>query len=100
MEITFTPWATGGRIISSTRVGFCLVPISAGMENPYTSASINPTFSPSAAIAVARLAVIELLPTPPLPLATAMTRVREFGSENGVRRPASESRSSLRCSGS
>ena len=34
MEMTFTLCATGGRIISSTRVGDCVMPISPGTEKP------------------------------------------------------------------
>ena len=51
---------------SSTR------PSSPGIENPCTSASTSPTASPRAASATARFAVIVDLPTPPLPLVTAM----------------------------
>ena len=43
------------------------------------SASMTPTLSPCAASAAARFAVMEDLPTPPLPEVTAMTRVRESG---------------------
>src|SRR5690554_7518288 len=86
--------------MSSTRVGFCEMPISDGMEKPWTSASINPTFSPWEASWQARFAVIEDLPTPPLPLATAITRVDEDGSENGVRRLARDARRAARgCGG-
>ena len=42
---------------------------------PQMSASSTPTVSPRAASAAARLAVTDDLPTPPLPLATASTRV-------------------------
>lgn len=66
------------------------------------SASTTPTFRPSAAIAAARLTVTEDLPTPPLPEATAYTRVSEPGLANGTSRsavpPRSEEASSLRCS--
>ena len=42
-----------------------------GMECPYTSASTRPTVSPLCAIATARLAVTDDLPTPPFPEAIA-----------------------------
>ena len=45
-----------------------------GIEKPQMSASRTPTVKPLAAIAAARFTVTELLPTPPLPLATATTR--------------------------
>src|ERR1022692_4273060 len=48
------------------------------------SASTTPTFCPAAASAAARLTVTEDLPTPPLPLATAYTRVSEDGWANGI----------------
>jgi hypothetical protein len=72
IEIAFTPWPIGGRIISPTRVGFAPPsPRIPGIENPKTSASTIPTASPRAARATARLAVIVDLPTPPLPLVIA-----------------------------
>ena len=68
------------------------------------SASITPTLRPSPARAAARFAVIEDLPTPPLPEVTAMTLVRESGREKGISRsgrpPLSFSRRALRCSSS
>src|SRR5271167_2960999 len=48
------------------------------------SASTTPTFWPEAASAAARLTVTDDLPTPPLPLATAYTRVSEDGWEKGI----------------
>ena len=48
------------------------------------SASSTPTDSPRAAIAAARLTVTLDLPTPPLPDATAYTRVSEPGWANGM----------------
>ena len=66
------------------------------------SASTTPTLRPSAAIAAARLTVTEDLPTPPLPEATAYTRVSEPGWANGISRSAAPPRSwvasSSRCS--
>ena len=46
-----------------------------GTLGPYTSASSSPTLAPEAARAAARLAATVLLPTPPLPLATAIKLV-------------------------
>ena len=48
------------------------------------SASSTPTDSPLAASAAATLTVTDDLPTPPLPDATAYTRVREPGWANGI----------------
>jgi hypothetical protein len=48
-----------------------VMPSRRGTENPQMSASRMPTVYPWAATAAARLTVTELLPTPPLPLATA-----------------------------
>ena len=102
MEMTFTSWATGGRIISSTRVGGRSTPSMRGTEKPCTSASTTPTDSPCCCRATARFTVTLLLPTPPLPLATANTRVREPARENGTSfsgvPPRSMVRSSSRCS--
>ncbi len=93
IEITFTPCATGGSMRSSIRVGCGTLPSaptrpsSAGIEKPCTSASTSPTDRPRAASATARFAVTVDLPTPPLPLVTAMTRVRVPGP-NGISRAA------------
>ena len=46
-----------------------------GTLKPQMSASSTPTVRPRAASAAARLTVTDDLPTPPLPLATASTRV-------------------------
>ena len=48
------------------------------------SASTTPVFWPDAASAAARFTVTDDLPTPPLPLATAYTRVSEDGWANGI----------------
>ena len=65
---------------------------------------MTPTLRPWAAIAAARFAVMEDLPTPPFPDVTAMTRVRESGRENGISRsgrpPLSFSRSAFFCASS
>src|ERR1700759_3219794 len=66
------------------------------------SASTTPTFWPEAASAAARFTVTDDLPTPPLPLATAYTRVSEVGWANGIsgsaRPPRSLVCSARRCS--
>src|SRR6478609_7692186 len=66
------------------------------------SASTTPTRSPCCAIATARFAVTDDLPTPPLPDATANTLVSEVGLLNGMTGsapPRSRSVSAARCSG-
>ena len=66
------------------------------------SASTTPTLRPCAASAVARFTVMEDLPTPPLPEATAKMRVRVSGSAKGIAGPVcsprSLSASARRCS--
>ena len=66
-----------GRSLPSTRCASMrsLMPSRRGTENPQMSASSTPTVRPWRARATARFTVTELLPTPPLPLATAMIRV-------------------------
>src|SRR5271163_4884287 len=61
IEMTFTSWAKGGRIIDSTWVGRSVVPIIRGMEWPWISASSTPTDSPRAAIAAQLLAQLGAL---------------------------------------
>src|SRR3712207_6837730 len=67
------------------------------------SASTTPTDSPRFASAAARLTVTDDLPTPPLPEATAYTRVSEPGWAKGMTdsaesEPRTVRRSSARCS--
>src|ERR671929_1033932 len=67
------------------------------------SASTTPTDSPRLASAAARLTVTDDFPTPPLPEATAYTRVSEPGWANGMTGsaasvPRTVRRSSARCS--
>ena len=66
------------------------------------SASSTPTDRPRTAIAAARLTVTLDFPTPPLPDATAYTRVSEFGWAKGMTgsraSPRNCLRSSVRCS--
>ena len=100
MLIALTPWASGGMSRSPTLVGRSVMPSMPVIEKPWMSASSTPTRSPSSAIAAARFAVTEDLPTPPLPEETARMRVREPGSLKGIaRRPSRRRRvSSARCS--
>ena len=88
IEITFTPCATGGRIISSTRVGRARVAVRRrrGRAGPGSRTRARrrrraPPRGRGSASATARLAVIVDLPTPPLPLVIAMTRVRRARAE-------------------
>ncbi len=89
-----TPLASGGTIIWSITTGSRSTPSMRGMEKPHTSASTTATRrrAPSgperAARATARLVVTELLPTPPLPEATRITRVRLSASAKGMARPS------------
>ena len=62
--LPFGPWYTCGRASSTPNI--------VGILGPEMSASTRPTFAPLAASATARLAATVLLPTPPLPEATAM----------------------------
>ena len=59
------------------------IPSMRGTLKPQMSASSTPTLRPRAAIAVARFTVTLDLPTPPLPLATAITRVVSGTSVGG-----------------
>ena len=87
---------------SSIRVGCGGVPSGPtrprmpGIENPWTSASMSPTRRPRAARLVASSAVSVDLPTPPLPLVTAITRDRESGP-NGIDLAGRPARSSSLC---
>ncbi len=77
IDITRTPWISGGSSVSSITVGARSTPSIFGIEKPHTSASMMPTVFPSLASATPRLAVTDDLPTPPFPDDTAMTRVGE-----------------------
>src|SRR6266404_1532693 len=57
--------------LSLVASGCCVAPSIIGTFGPYTSASIRPTLWPSFTRARARLTATVVLPTPPLPLATA-----------------------------
>ena len=76
MLSSFTPWLSTGTIqclpsFSRVRGFSCSTSNIMGMLGPWMSASTRPTRRPSRARPAARLAVTVLLPTPPLPLATA-----------------------------
>ena len=76
IEISRTPWASGGMIaLSSSSSGGASIPSIRGIEKPQTSASSAATSLPRWARAIARLVVTEDFPTPPLPEAIASTRV-------------------------
>src|SRR4051812_2160365 len=64
-----------GTILPSSPPSRPSTPSMRGTLKPQMSASSTPTRSPRAASAAARFTVTELLPTPPLPLDTASTRV-------------------------
>ena len=68
------PAVTAGSMPASLPVAFSWMPKAVGIEGPVISASKMATLRPFLAIATARLAVTVLLPTPPFPLTTAMTR--------------------------
>ncbi len=75
IEITFTPCASRGRIMSLNPTGLPSAPSIRGTLNPHTSASSTPTERPDFARAAARFTVTLDLPTPPLPEAIAMIDV-------------------------
>src|SRR5438552_3685271 len=72
MEIIFSPIASTGRMRRSASARGSSVEASIkGTLGPYTSASSSPILWPSFSSARARLTATVVLPTPPLPLATA-----------------------------
>ena len=73
IDISFRPWPKSGMILRSGVVsGRPWTPVSSASDGPYTSASRTPTLAPRATSVRARLIAVVLLPTPPLPEATAM----------------------------
>src|SRR5262249_30181394 len=73
IEIILTPCAcTGMMCWSAVAAGSCSEPSMIGTFGPYTSASNKPTLLPSFTSASARFTATVVLPTPPLPLATAI----------------------------
>src|SRR5665647_1020052 len=73
MEMLFTPWLVAGTILPSRCWGRVWVPSIWGILGPQMSASSRPTLAPNWARARASPTETVDLPTPPLPLATAMT---------------------------
>src|SRR5579875_2272107 len=73
IEITLTPYATRGSILLFWARGSPRAPIIRGTFGPVISASSTPTRAPLSARARARLTETVVLPTPPLPEATAIT---------------------------
>ena len=72
MEMTLTPYRSRGAILPpALAAGAPSRPIIRGMLGPVMSASRRPTWAPSRASDTARLVDTVLLPTPPLPDATA-----------------------------
>ena len=73
MDIIFTPWLTTGFTRPALPVTWpSWVPIMSGTLGPVMSASRRPTEAPSRARLTARLTATVVLPTPPLPDATAI----------------------------
>jgi hypothetical protein len=74
MDMQTTPCAVGGAMRPSRPSAGGTPgrrPMRSGSDGPYTSASSKPTRRPHAAAATATFAATVLLPTPPLPEATA-----------------------------
>src|SRR3954453_17945807 len=90
IESSRTPCPDGGIIrFSSVSSGPFSTPSMRGIEKPHTSASMAATSLPICASATDRLVVTDDFPTPPLPEATAITRVRAVrkGFSPGTGRP-------------
>ena len=84
--MAFTPCRVSGTILlSSLFVGWPSSPSISGTFGPVMSASSRPTAAPSRASATARFTATVLLPTPPLPDATASTFFTPGSSCSGVR---------------
>src|SRR5712691_2239653 len=84
IEIILTPWLSAGTSLPSRCSGGCSTPIIIGTLGPYTSASIKPTLAPCMVSATARLTATVVLPTPPLPLLTAMVLITVLSGQAGV----------------
>ena len=65
----------GRMFLSASPTARSLTPKAMGIEGPVMSASRMAVLSPRLAAATASCSVTRLLPTPPLPLMTAMTRL-------------------------
>ena len=73
-----------GKMTPSTTLGLPCDPSMTGIEEPCTSASRISTECPARSSAAARLTATVLLPTPPLPLTTAMMRVLDSSRKAGA----------------
>jgi hypothetical protein len=73
-----------GKMTPPTTLGFSREPSITGIEEPCTSASRISTEWPARSRAAARFTATVLLPTPPLPLTTAMIRVLESSLKAGA----------------
>jgi len=80
---------TAGSMPASVPVARWWTPKAMGMEGPVMSASSTATFRPRRAMATAREEVTVLLPTPPLPLTTAITFLMLDRALAGTRRSRS-----------
>ncbi len=80
------PWVTAGRMPSSSPSARRWMLNAWGTDGPVISASRMPTFFPRAAMAAARVQATADLPTPPLPLATAITFLMWEWALAGLRR--------------
>ena len=88
--ILMPPGVTAGWMPSSVAMACSWTPKAAGMEGPVMSASSTATLWPRLAMAAAREAVTVLLPTPPFPLTTAITRLTLDRALAGARRSREE----------
>ncbi len=95
-DMTRTPCASSGTSSPSMMMGPRSMPIIRGIEKPHTSASIRATRRPRRAMATARLAAIDDLPTPPFPEAIATIRVCPNTVAGSVRSPCNRRRNRLR----
>ena len=98
--MTLTPLASIGVILpDGLATGWPSAPIIMGMLGPVMSASSSPTEAPALASATARLTLIVVFPTPPLPEATAtmfLTPGSICGSEGVDRRTVAPHSTSIR----
>ena len=75
-----------GRMPVSVPMAFSLMPNALGMDGPVMSASRMPALRPWRCASTASREVTRLLPTPPLPLTTAITRPTALPSCRGLRK--------------
>src|SRR5918994_181422 len=73
-----------GKMTPSTTFGLPSDPSVTGIDEPCTSASRISTECPARSSAAARLTATVLLPTPPLPLTTAIIRVLDSSRKAGA----------------